>query len=140
MQNAIFFSFIWLILIYSNCYCQDAAYLSDKKSITIVLIMDGLRPEAITPEVMPNLYQLKKNGVNFTNSHAAVPTITHVNSASFASGCFSGTHGIMNNSIYLKEFNLSSSISTGNYKNITSIDSLKKWKPLFCRINMRNTQ
>ena len=125
MQNAIFLSFVWLISLYLHCYSQNATQVDDEKSITIVLIMNGLRPDAITPEVMPNLYRLQKDGINFTNSHSTIPTVTRVNSASLASGCYPGTHGIMSNSIYVKEFNPSSSISTSDYKNLISIDSLK---------------
>ncbi len=125
MRKALFLSFIWLISFCFNYYGQNVTQPDNKKSITIVLIMDGLRPDAIIPEVMPNLYRLQKDGVNFTNSHAVIPTVTRVNSASLASGCYPGTHGIMSNSIYIKEFNPSSSVSTSNYKNLISIDSLK---------------
>ncbi|NOX67084.1 MAG: alkaline phosphatase family protein [Chlorobi bacterium] len=126
MRKAIFLSFIWLILFYSNNNGQNEIQPNNKNSITIVLIMDGLRPDAITPEVMPNLYNLKKNGVNFTNSHSAIPTVTRVNSASLATGYYPGRHGIMSNSIYIKEFNSSSSVSTSDYKNLISIDSITK--------------
>jgi len=50
--------------------------------------MDGLLPDAITPEVMPNIYQLRKDGVNFTNSHSIFSTGSRVNSASLASECY----------------------------------------------------
>ncbi|VAX29099.1 hypothetical protein MNBD_IGNAVI01-1540, partial [hydrothermal vent metagenome] len=133
MKKAIFLSFIWLISFYFNYYGQNVTKQNNEKPITIVLIMDGLRPDAITPEVMPNLYQLQKDGVNFTNSHSAIPTVTRVNSASLASGCYPGTHGIMSNSIYIKEFNPTSSISTWNYKNLVGIDSLTKGNLLSVR-------
>jgi len=126
MQNAIFLSFIWLISFFFNNYGQKVTQINDQKSIIIVLIMDGLRPDAITPEIMPNLYQLQKDGVNFTNSHSTIPTVTRVNSASLASGSYPGTHGIMSNSIYIKEFDPSRSVSTSDYRNLISIDSLTK--------------
>lgn len=126
MRKAIFLSFIWLILFYFNNNGQNGNQPNNKNSITIVLIMDGLRPDAITPDVMPNLYQLQRDGVNFTNSHSAIPTVTRVNSASLATGYYPGRHGIMSNSIYIKEFNSSSSVSTSDYKNLISIDSITK--------------
>ncbi len=126
MRKAIFFSFIWLISFYFACYGQNGTQSDNKNSIIIVLIMDGLRPDAITPEVMPNLYKLQKDGVNFTNSHSTIPTVTRVNSASLASGCYPGSHGIMSNSIYIKKFNPLKSVSTSDYRNLISIDSLTK--------------
>lgn len=124
MRNKIF---IWLILVifrYSNGIGQHISPQSDSKVINIVLIMDGLRPDAVTHENMPNLFQLQNEGVKFTNSHAVIPTVTRVNSSSLASGYYSGSHGIMSNSIFFDKINSKGSISTGNYRVMQKMDSI----------------
>lgn len=66
MQNAIFHSFIWLISTYSKFYCKNTTQLSDKKSIIIVLIMDGVRSVAITHKITPTHYRFQKNDYLFS--------------------------------------------------------------------------
>ena len=40
----------------------------------LLIVLDGLRPDYVTPEVMPNLHALGERGVVFTNHHAVYPT------------------------------------------------------------------
>ena len=72
-----------------------------KASLHVVLVLDGLRPDSITARDTPNLYRLKTEGVNFTNSHAVFPTVTRVNAAALATGSYPARNGIMGNSIYI---------------------------------------
>ena len=70
-----------------------------RASMQIVLVLDGLRPDSITPVNTPNLDRLRSNGVQFDNTHAVFPTVTRVNSASLGTGVYPNRHGIMGNSI-----------------------------------------
>ncbi|MBC7818845.1 MAG: alkaline phosphatase family protein, partial [Planctomycetaceae bacterium] len=45
----------------------------------LLLVLDGLRPDYVTKDVMPNLYALAQRGVTFTNHHSVYPTVTRVN-------------------------------------------------------------
>ncbi len=69
----------------------------------LVLIFDGLRPEYISPERMPNLHALGEKGVVAERHHAVYPTVTRVNAASLSTGATPGTHGMLHNTIYLPE-------------------------------------
>ncbi|HKQ10463.1 MAG TPA: alkaline phosphatase family protein, partial [Rhizomicrobium sp.] len=42
----------------------------------IIFVADGLRYGSVTQDNMPNMYKLKTEGVDFTNSHALFPTVT----------------------------------------------------------------
>lgn len=42
-----------------------------QKRMTLLVIFDGLRPEYITPEIMPNTYKLKMEGV-LASEHRSV--------------------------------------------------------------------
>src|SRR5215469_12007993 len=66
----------------------------------IIFVADGLRYGSVTPENMPNMYRLKTEGVDFTNSHSLFPTITTVNASAIATGHYIGDTGDFGNSIY----------------------------------------
>jgi arylsulfatase A-like enzyme len=63
----------------------------------IVVVWDGLRPDAITAADTPNLAALRDRGVDFTDNHATYPTFTMMNAASFATGAFPGATGFYGN-------------------------------------------
>jgi hypothetical protein len=44
-----------------------------RATLNLVLVLDGLRPDAITPEETPNLWRLRREGVNFPNSPRRLP-------------------------------------------------------------------
>ena len=53
----------------------------------LIVVLDGLRPEQMTKEHMPNLCRLTQRGVRFLRHHATFPTETRVNVASLVTGC-----------------------------------------------------
>ncbi|MCL4692818.1 MAG: alkaline phosphatase family protein, partial [Candidatus Hydrogenedentes bacterium] len=87
----------------------------------LMIVLDGCRPDYVTPEVMPNLHALGQRGVVCTNNHAVYPTVTRVNSTSFATGCYPAKHGIMGNTVYFPEVDRDKAFSTGNAANLTLI-------------------
>ena len=66
----------------------------------IIVVWDGLRPDAVTPAETPNLVRLRAAGVEFTDHHATYPTFTMMNAASFATGSFSETTGFYGNVLW----------------------------------------
>ncbi|MEZ4497916.1 MAG: alkaline phosphatase family protein, partial [Thermomicrobiales bacterium] len=51
-----------------------------------VIGADGLRPDQIDAETMPNLAKLIAQGVRFTDHHSVYPTHTRVVASSFSTG------------------------------------------------------
>jgi arylsulfatase A-like enzyme len=66
----------------------------------IIFVADGLRYGSVTPENMPNMFRLKSEGVDFTNSHSLFPTVTTVNASAIATGHYIGDTGDFGNAIY----------------------------------------
>jgi len=66
----------------------------------LILVLDGLRPDFVRPEIMPNLCALKKRGSVVTGSRAQFPTHTRVNKVSFATGSTPHHHGVHFNKFY----------------------------------------
>ena len=90
------------------------ATAQEPSSRALIIVIDGLRPDYVTPERMPNLYALGERGVFGDNHHSVVPTVTRVNSPSIATGSYPRTHGIMGNSMYVPEVLRGRALNTGD--------------------------
>ncbi|MCE6991004.1 alkaline phosphatase family protein [Dyadobacter sp. CY323] len=82
------------------------------KNRTLIFFFDGLRPDYITPEQMPNLFAFKETACFGKHHHSVFPTVTRVNSASYATGSYPGTHGILGNAVYFPAVDSAKSIGT----------------------------
>ena len=106
-------SIILLIFIHFAA-AQDAAKpLPHSKTKTLIVFFDGLRPDYITAQQMPNLFAFRQKAAIGKHHHSVFPTVTRVNSASYATGSYPGTHGLLGNAIYIPEVAPNKSIGTG---------------------------
>src|SRR5262245_48953526 len=76
-----------------------AAQLPGKARLNIVFVLDGLRPDSISPEDTPNLWRLRHDGVNYLDGHAVFPTVTRANATAIATGTYPGRNGMLGNQI-----------------------------------------
>lgn len=67
----------------------------------VLVIMDGLRRDAISPDRTPNLWELTRRGTCFDAYRSMLPSATRVVSASTATGCTPARHGLRGNSFAL---------------------------------------
>lgn len=88
----------------------------------LLIVLDGLRPDYVTPELMPNLHALGARGVVFTAHHAVYPTVTRVNAASIATGAYPETHGLMGNAVFFPAVDATRFLSTGERENLLRIE------------------
>ncbi len=84
----------------------------------LVIVVDGLRPDYVTPEVMPRLVRLGKRGIVFRAHHSVFPTVTRVNASSFVTGAYPETHGLMGNTIYIPKASATKGLDTGDRANL----------------------
>lgn len=63
----------------------------------LIVVFDALRPEFVTPALMPNLHAFASNGVRYENSHSVFPTETRVNQTAVVTGCLPARTGIVAN-------------------------------------------
>lgn len=114
-----------LLLLCSVTYSAMASSVSDPGSVatgkrsgdkshnkTLIVFFDGLRPDYITEAQMPRLFAFKKSAVLGTQHHSVFPTVTRVNSASYATGSYPGTHGILGNTVYFPKVKSNAAIGT----------------------------
>lgn len=64
----------------------------------IICVFDGLRPDFVTAERMPNLARFAAEGTWFREARSVFPSLTRPASASIATGAPPGVHGIIGNS------------------------------------------
>jgi arylsulfatase A-like enzyme len=91
----------------------------------LVIVLDGLRPDYVTPDVMPRLVALGRRGIVFTAHHAVFPTVTRVNSPSFVTGAYSETHGLMGNTIYVPGASATKGLDTGDKANLEAAERVE---------------
>ncbi len=87
----------------------------------LVIVVDGLRPDYVTPEVMPRLYRLGQRGIVFNAHHSVFPTVTRVNASTFVTGAYPETHGLLANTIYIPKVNATVGLDTGERENLESV-------------------
>lgn len=96
----------------------------------LLVVLDGLRPDYVRPDIMPNLYALGQRGVVFQNHHSVYPTVTRVNASSFSTGSYPGTHGLMGNSVFFPEVDPRRFLDTSDRENLLKIDASEKGRLL----------
>jgi arylsulfatase A-like enzyme len=89
----------------------------------LIVGFDGLRLDMITPNLTPNLLRLHAQGVVCRQHHAVFPTATRVNIASLVTGAYSGTHGIVNNSIFEPGVSPTKPADLGQYDVVEAADA-----------------
>jgi arylsulfatase A-like enzyme len=71
-----------------------------KASRVVVVVFDGLRPDMVTPERMPNLAAFAGEGAWFREARSVFPSMTRVATSSISTGAPPALHGIVGNSFY----------------------------------------
>jgi hypothetical protein len=98
-----------------------AAAVAPAPHTHLVIVVDGLRPDYVTPELMPRLVRLGRRGIVFNAHHSVFPTVTRVNAASMATGAYPETHGLLGNTVYIPAINASKGLDTGSRENLEAI-------------------
>ncbi|MGZ6242042.1 MAG: alkaline phosphatase family protein [Candidatus Binataceae bacterium] len=69
--------------------------------IFVLMVWDGLRPDFVTAERTPNLFEMANEGVRFARHHSVYPTITMVDAATIATGEPPGSTTILGDEVSL---------------------------------------
>jgi len=88
----------------------------------LIVVVDGLRPDYVTDQLMPTLAAIKGNGFDGRNHHSVYPTSTRINSASIATGSYPQRHGLLNNTLYLPGLDKKRKFDTGKATDLQIIE------------------
>src|SRR5678815_2026830 len=83
-----------------------------KAEHVVVVVWDGMRPDFITPQYTPTLYELAQKGSFFLRHHSAYITSTEVNGTALATGMHPEHSGVMANVQYRPDLNWLTSYGT----------------------------
>jgi arylsulfatase A-like enzyme len=67
----------------------------------VIFVADGLRYDSVTPDLAPTMWRIRKQGVDFTNSHSIYPTVTTANASAIATGHYLGDTGEYGNTLFV---------------------------------------
>jgi arylsulfatase A-like enzyme len=87
----------------ASLFVSSGSAAAARPTLTIVLVIDGLRPDSINAEAAPNLARLQSEGISYNHAHSVYPTVTRVNATSISTGALPAQHGIHGNSLYVPE-------------------------------------
>ncbi|MBY0329906.1 MAG: alkaline phosphatase family protein [Acetobacteraceae bacterium] len=66
----------------------------------VMVAMDGLRPDMVSPAATPHLAALAARGTRFANARSVFPSETRVATPSVVTGCRPGGHGMVANTLF----------------------------------------
>jgi arylsulfatase A-like enzyme len=101
---------------------QPAGAAQQARRTHLVIVVDGLRPDYVTADVMPRLYRLGRRGIVFTAHHSVFPTVTRVNASSFVTGAYPETHGLLGNTIYVPAVSATKTLDTGEREDLEAVE------------------
>src|SRR5246127_4943188 len=104
--------------------CMPTAATAGNAILNIVMVLDGLRPDSITPEDTPNLWRLRQEGVNFVNGHSVFPTVTRANATAIATGTYPNRNGMFGNQIYVRAVDPNRSFGNDEHENLLRLDEV----------------
>ena len=110
---------IMLLMVFTLQGCDEGGQSSNlseqnhDKARHLVIVVDGLRPDYVTPELMPNVYAMGQNGVVGVNSYSVFPSFTRPNRTAIPTGVYPHKHGIINNGMLHPD--LEEPVHTGNF-------------------------
>ena len=91
--------------------------------LNLVLVLDGVRPDAISADDTPNLWRLRQEGVNFVNSHSVFPTVTRVNATAIATGMYPEHNGIFGNTMFVRAVDANHAFGNDDHRNLLRLDA-----------------
>ena len=101
---------------------SSGVHAQARRHTQLLLVIDGLRPDYITPQVMPRLHALGARGIVFTAHHSVFPTVTRVNASSMSTGTYPESHGLLGNTIYSEKAFPGKGLNTADHAQLLAME------------------
>ena len=105
-----------------HLHVDTTAQAQRPRRTELLIVVDGLRPDYVTRDVMPRLFQLGQRGIVFTAHHSVFPTVTRVNASSIVTGAYPESHGLLGNTIYIPSVDATKGLDTGERENLEAVE------------------
>src|SRR5258708_34052833 len=87
----------------------------------LVIVVDGLRPDYVTPQLMPRLVALGRRGIVFNTHHAVFPAVTRVNASTMVTGVYPEADGLLGNPIFIPPVKATRGLDPGSRENLEPV-------------------
>lgn len=94
---------------------------TDRQSLRLVFVFDGLRASDVAPERTPTLNRLALEGSSFTGATTVTPSLTRAAAATLATGCLPTRTGVFGNIVWLPD--TGNYLDTGSYRQLRAIEA-----------------
>jgi len=118
------------ILVVIFCGASLSRAVAGEPRHVVVVVLDGMRPDFVTEQSTPTLWNLAKDGVTFRNHHAVYLSATNVNGTALATGAYPGHSGLIANYEYRPEIDNKKSTDVENPAGLRKGDELSGGKYL----------
>ena len=92
--------FVLGLVVIAALSSASSALAAGKAEHIVVVVWDGMRPDFITMQHTPTLFQLAREGVMFQDHHSVYCTATEVNGTAMATGAYPANSGVIANNTY----------------------------------------
>ncbi|HMP84347.1 MAG TPA: alkaline phosphatase family protein [Verrucomicrobiota bacterium] len=103
---------------------QSLMFAAGKAEHVVVVVWDGMRPDAISRKHTPTLHKLAREGVMFANHHSIFCTATDVNGAAIATGAYPANSGVIANNDFFPLINSNKPVKIATVAAIRKGDEL----------------
>src|SRR5262245_48627283 len=114
-------SFRAALIVLVACTALAAIQRPAVRNSALVIVVDGLRPDYVTADLMPRLRRLGQRGMVFNAHHSVFPTVTRVNVASMVTGTYPESHGLLGNTVFFPSVNPSRGLDTGSRDTLEAV-------------------
>src|SRR5580704_11021517 len=115
---------ILILLTMVGSLLAPAAMAAGKARHVVVMVWDGMRPDFVSEQNTPTLWQLARQGVWFENHHPVYLSATEVNGAAIATGAYPAHDGIIGNREYRPRLNNLQIVHTEALETVRAADKL----------------
>lgn len=112
----------WLALATAIVTAAGETPSSQAPGPVVLVVVDGLRPDQVTHDVMPHLTALSRRGMTFERHHSVTPTVTRVNASSIATGTYPETHGVLGNTVYSAATFPTKGVNTSSHEDLEAME------------------
>jgi arylsulfatase A-like enzyme len=102
------------------------AAAAGKASHVILIVWDGMRPDFVSKENTPTLFEMSRNGVTFLHHHPVYVSSTEVNGTALATGVYPAQSTIIANVEFRPAINSQEPIDTQSLRSIRKGDELSQ--------------
>lgn len=95
-----------------------------KAAKVVVVVFDGLRPDMVTPDLMPNLAAFGGQSIWFREARSVFPSMTRVATTSIATGAPPAVHGVVGNAFYFPEVTRDFVLDTSNASDVALAEGM----------------